>query len=107
MKNASLRFVSLGLCTVLAIALFAATAAAEKPAEPGKSEQQVVLQRPGADGEDKGPLQSFDHELQSLFQEAAESCSGACNCSECVCSGSFECCLGGCVICWDVACGPV
>lgn len=43
---------------------------------------------------------------------AAESCSGGCNCTDCGCSGSFGCCLGGCLACWDVldesgACGMI
>jgi hypothetical protein len=28
-------------------------------------------------------------------------CFGACDCDECVCYGSFECCVAGCIACWD------
>lgn len=33
---------------------------------------------------------------------AADSCSGACDCDVCVCSGTLSCCLDGCGACWFV-----
>ncbi|ATB34701.1 hypothetical protein CYFUS_000108 [Cystobacter fuscus] len=32
----------------------------------------------------------------------AETCSGSCNATTCSCYGSYECCLAGCVACWEV-----
>lgn len=48
--------------------------------------------------------ESFEHSESGKDQiaDAAASCSGACNANTCVCSGDFECCLIGCIICWEV-----
>jgi hypothetical protein len=40
-----------------------------------------------------------DHTFGGLFADTT-SCSGACNCSTCVCSGTESCCESGCNYCW-------
>lgn len=52
------------------------------------------------------PTQAFDHDMPRATVEAeaaAVSCSGVCNANVCVCSGDFNCCVVGCVICFEVA----
>jgi len=54
---------------------------------------------------DFAPKSSFDRTTEQIVtdeDEAAGSCSGACNANVCVCSGDFDCCVIGCVICWEV-----
>lgn len=48
-------------------------------------------------GFDRGPAQSATAE-----DAAAGSCSGVCNANVCVCSGDLDCCIVGCVVCWEV-----
>jgi hypothetical protein len=50
------------------------------------------------------PQNSFDRTAEQIVADeaAAASCSGACNANVCVCSGDFDCCIIGCVICWEV-----
>lgn len=55
------------------------------------------------------PAQSFDHTLASKSELAATevdpqalACAGACDANTCVCIGDFDCCLAGCILCWEV-----
>lgn len=51
--------------------------------------------------------QGDDGGLAPLFMTpnsfTGESCSGACNCTTCVCTGTLSCCASGCGDCWAVA----
>jgi hypothetical protein len=52
------------------------------------------------------PLQSFDHTMPSAELNAAEAedqvCAGACDSDICVCVGDFDCCVVGCILCWEI-----
>jgi hypothetical protein len=94
------------ILVVLCCALFSAPAvlnAAELASHAGKKapvvHETVVLER-NAEQKDPGATEAFD--ISSLFNKAAESCSGSCNCTSCTCSGSETCCAGGCGYCWGV-----
>lgn len=58
----------------------------------------VVLERDGK----KGSHDTEQFDFSSLFNKAADSCSGWCTCTDCGCSGSETCCAGGCGYCWGV-----
>lgn len=115
---------SLDLASLLTPALFKANAAL-LAAEPGHDltdpEDVRQLDRPTrrfADVRVEGQL--GDLRLQIFGSEAgacaagaaagslrrvtaaADSCSGACDCDVCVCSGTLSCCLDGCDACWFV-----
>lgn len=46
--------------------------------------------------------ESFERGEQNLISADSVSCSGACNATTCVCSGDLDCCIAGCVACWEV-----
>lgn len=55
--------------------------------------------------EDFQPAHAFDHSIPSepsLTDSASQSCSGACDADTCVCVGDLDCCIVGCVLCWEV-----
>ena len=84
------------LCLVLAVLAFTLSSQiSEAKGKPGGTE---VFTRAPQHLSSPGEVQSFDHQPF----DAAESCSGACNDTTCVCSGSFECCSLGCRLCWAV-----
>lgn len=89
------------LCCALLFGSTAVLNAGEmgKLGKGGKS-GKVVLER-DVEAQKSGATETFD--ISSLFAEekAAGSCSGACNCSTCVCEGSLSCCGGGCGACWE------
>lgn len=103
-------FVAILSTVVFAAAVFAGDR--EDPKGPAaKAPHRVVLKRGGTVGT-WNTLKNFNHSVPSPFGKAADSCSGACNCSTCVCSGSLGCCLDGCDACWGVlddggACGAI
>lgn len=46
--------------------------------------------------------ESFDRAEQNVVAADSASCSGACNATTCVCSGDLDCCIAGCIACWEV-----
>ena len=67
-------------------------------------ERQVIQNHDPANGNEPsaGPPISFEEFVSSL---ESESCSGSCNCSVCQCTGTLGCCLEGCDLCFEIACG--
>lgn len=64
---------------------------------------RITLKRQSSDVKPSAPS-PFGRQLQRSqpsFLNKVDSCSGSCSCSSCSCSGSFDCCLGGCMACWD------
>ncbi|MEM1204798.1 MAG: hypothetical protein AAGN66_16335 [Acidobacteriota bacterium] len=48
-------------------------------------------------------VEVFSHEwFDGPFSQGRDSCSGSCNASICVCSGSLSCCAAGCSACFDI-----
>jgi len=93
---------------ILCFALFAISASAAgrgtpqtKPVAKPPQAQKIVLQRGGPVGT-WNSMKNFNRTVPSPFGKAGDSCSGACNCSTCVCNGSLGCCLDGCDFCWGV-----
>lgn len=98
------------LCVVLllvgvALAMSSVVNARQASGASGVSTQkQVHLQRSAKELKPNAPKSTFGRRFQNpqpSFMNKVESCSGSCNCSSCSCTGSFECCLGGCIACWD------
>ncbi len=90
------------LCTVVFVAAAFAGDREDPKGNPGvKAPHRVVLKREGPVGT-WNSMKQFNHSVPSPFGKAADSCSGACNCSTCVCNGSLGCCLDGCDFCWEV-----
>ena len=51
------------------------------------------------------PAHAFDHSIPSepaATDSASLSCSGVCDANTCVCFGDLDCCIVGCVLCWEV-----
>jgi hypothetical protein len=88
------------LCTFLFVNVGAALA--EKPGTSQEGKGTIVLERPSQELQSKDPRAGARHtfDINSLFA-TNEICGGSCGCSDCSCSGSFSCCLGGCLDCWD------
>lgn len=60
--------------------------------------------------EDFTPAQAFDRSVPSGHDPSATevdpqsvSCSGVCDANVCVCSGDLDCCIIGCILCWELA----
>ena len=55
--------------------------------------------------EDFNPRQSFDHTIPSKEPSVTAegfSCAGVCDAEICVCIGDLDCCIIGCVLCWEI-----
>jgi len=91
----------LRLAVVLLILVtgLAAFAVQETIAAKNNDHGRVVLTRDAVPV--AGGAAHRDFTLPDPQTAAAASCYGACNCSECVCSGGFSCCLSGCEACWE------
>ena len=64
--------------------------------------QRIVVRRGDGNLEHGGQLEDF---MYSFPGETEEYCSGSCNCDVCECTGTLGCCLEGCDLCFDLACG--
>lgn len=100
---------ALFVCLVLAVFAFVLSAQVSE-AKSGQSDANStkVLHRGAPENPGQsGARRDFTFDLPG---EDAPYCSGACNCSTCVCQGTESCCVSGCGGCWAVlddsgACG--
>jgi hypothetical protein len=96
------------LALLLACTALLGTVAAAADTPRGEEAGAIVLERPG---DTTDICEDTPFRFAEPFGPEA-TCSGACDCSSCVCIGSGSCCDAGCDACWDYRddnglCGPV
>ncbi|HYH45734.1 MAG TPA: hypothetical protein VEG34_08610 [Thermoanaerobaculia bacterium] len=102
-RNRCLLWTLMVMVALLAGAGAALADEAKAADSPGNDMKHYNFRGPG--GDDKGPAtsQSFRRYNPFATGTAAICAEGSCNCSTCSCYGTFDCCVAGCVACWDAS----
>lgn len=82
----------------LAVIMLIFVAFAMSPMASAKDGGLMKFKRDAGEAGSGNPGTGFG---DSSANKVAESCSGSCSCSTCVCSGSIGCCGAGCGACWQ------
>jgi hypothetical protein len=102
------------LVGVVVLSLLAVAGCGVSPSQPSDPDAQHEFTRDTAGRAvpasasvlaDFQPAHGFDHSIPSepaVTDSESLSCSGACDANTCVCFGDLDCCIVGCVLCWEV-----